>query len=94
MIGSVIHSASELNAPGWIKPIERDDFPVSELDGSERARRVFNGLIQAGSKAPVLLKLLASSMPGVQSMSNCGKPSEGCHPFHLFSFGSTLNHCL
>jgi len=56
VIGCVVYPASELVAPGVIKHIEGDRFPVGELDGtsSERVNRVAACLIQAGFKAPVL----------------------------------------
>src|SRR5690606_39027017 len=51
-----VYPASELIAPGVIKHIEGDRFPVGELDGSisERATRVSECFINAGFKAPVL----------------------------------------
>jgi 2-dehydropantoate 2-reductase len=56
VIGCVVYPASELVAPGIIKHIEGDRFPVGELDGSssERVNRVSACLTQAGFKAPVL----------------------------------------
>ena len=56
VIGCVVYPASELVAPGVIKHIEGDRFPVGELDGSssERVNRVSACLTNAGFKAPVL----------------------------------------
>jgi len=56
VIGCVVYPASELIAPGVIKHIEGDRFPVGELDGStsERVTRVSECFIKAGFKAPVL----------------------------------------
>ena len=56
VIGCVVYPASELVAPGVIKHIEGDRFPVGELDGSSSARvnRVSACFTQAGFKAPVL----------------------------------------
>lgn len=56
VIGCVVYPASELVAPGVVKHIEGDRFPVGELDGSssERVTRVSAGLTEAGFKAPVL----------------------------------------
>ena len=56
VIGCVVYPASELIAPGVVKHIEGDRFPVGELDGSssERVNRVSAALSAAGFKAPVL----------------------------------------
>jgi 2-dehydropantoate 2-reductase len=56
VIGCVVYPASELTAPGVVKHIEGDRFPVGELDGSssERVNRVSACLGAAGFKAPVL----------------------------------------
>jgi 2-dehydropantoate 2-reductase len=56
VLGCVVYPASELLAPGVIKHIEGERFPVGELDGShsERATRVSDCFIRAGFKAPVL----------------------------------------
>ena len=56
VIGCVVYPASELIAPGVVKHIEGDRFPVGELDGSssERVNRVSQCFVNAGFKAPVL----------------------------------------
>ena len=56
IIGCVVYPASELSAPGVVKHIEGDRFPVGELDGSssERVNRVSQCFTNAGFKAPVL----------------------------------------
>ncbi|WP_298928549.1 2-dehydropantoate 2-reductase [uncultured Ramlibacter sp.] len=56
VIGCVVYPASELVAPGVVRHIEGDRFPVGELDGSlsERVTRVSECFTQAGFKAPVL----------------------------------------
>jgi len=56
VIGCVVYPASELIAPGIVKHIEGDRFPVGELDGSLSARvtRVSECFARAGFKAPVL----------------------------------------
>jgi 2-dehydropantoate 2-reductase len=56
VIGCVVYPASELIAPGIVKHIEGDRFPVGELDGSTSARvgRLSECFTQAGFKAPVL----------------------------------------
>jgi 2-dehydropantoate 2-reductase len=56
IIGSVVYPASTLLAPGVIRHIEGERFPVGELDGSAspRVRAVSDCLIRAGLKAPVL----------------------------------------
>ena len=56
VIGCVVYPASELTAPGVVRHIEGDRFPVGELDGStsERVTRVSQCFTNAGFKAPVL----------------------------------------
>ena len=56
VIGCVVYPASELMAPGVVKHIEGDRFPIGELDGSssERVNRISACFTQAGFKAPVL----------------------------------------
>jgi 2-dehydropantoate 2-reductase len=56
VIGCVVYPASELVAPGVVKHIEGDRFPVGELDGSmsERVQRVADCFVKAGFKSPVL----------------------------------------
>ena len=56
VIGCVVYPASELIAPGVVKHIEGERFPVGELDGSasERVNRISAVFTNAGFKAPVL----------------------------------------
>ena len=56
VIGCVVYPASELIAPGVVKHIEGERFPVGELDGSssERVNRVSACFTHAGFKSPVL----------------------------------------
>jgi 2-dehydropantoate 2-reductase len=56
VIGCVVYPASELIAPGVIRHIEGERFPVGELDGTTSARvtRVADCFTRAGFKAPVL----------------------------------------
>ncbi len=56
VLGCVVYPASELVAPGVVRHIEGDRFPIGELDGSssERAGRVAACFVNAGFKAPVL----------------------------------------
>ena len=56
VIGCVVYPASELIAPGVVKHIEGERFPVGELDGSpsERVNRIAGAFTNAGFKAPVL----------------------------------------
>jgi 2-dehydropantoate 2-reductase len=56
VIGCVVYPAAELIAPGVVKHIEGDRFPVGELDGSssERVNKVSQCFVNAGFKAPVL----------------------------------------
>ncbi|MGH8850753.1 MAG: 2-dehydropantoate 2-reductase [Casimicrobiaceae bacterium] len=56
LIGCVVYPAGEIAAPGVIRHLEGDRFPVGELDGSESARvkSVSERLVAAGLKAPIL----------------------------------------
>jgi 2-dehydropantoate 2-reductase len=61
VLGCVVYPASELIAPGIVRHIEGDRFPIGELDGSitARAERVAECLTRAGFKAPVLSDIRA-----------------------------------
>jgi 2-dehydropantoate 2-reductase len=61
ILGCVVYPASELIAPGVVKHIEGDRFPLGELDGStsERVTRVSECFTRAGFKAPVLADIRA-----------------------------------
>ena len=56
VIGCVVYPASELLAPGVVRHIEGDRFPIGELDGShsDRVERVSACFGDAGFKSPVL----------------------------------------
>jgi 2-dehydropantoate 2-reductase len=56
ILGCVVYPAGEIAAPGVIRHVEGDRFPIGELDGSDtaRARRVSETFAAAGFKAPVL----------------------------------------
>ncbi|HEV2230117.1 MAG TPA: 2-dehydropantoate 2-reductase [Steroidobacteraceae bacterium] len=56
VIGCVVYPASVLAAPGVVRHIEGDRFPVGELDGSasSRVQAVSACFIRAGFQAPVL----------------------------------------
>jgi len=56
VIGCVVYPASELIAPGVVRHIEGDRFPIGELDGcsSDRVRAISECFTRAGFKAPVL----------------------------------------
>ena len=60
LIGCVVYPAAAIAAPGVIRQIEGERFPVGELDASqggldsERVRKVAAVLVGAGFKAPVL----------------------------------------
>ena len=56
VIGCVVYPAAELLAPGVIKHVEGNRFPVGEPDGtsSERVQRVSECFIGGGLQAPVL----------------------------------------
>jgi 2-dehydropantoate 2-reductase len=56
VLGCVVYPASELLAPGVVRHIEGDRFPLGELDGrtTERVQDVAAAFANAGFKAPVL----------------------------------------
>jgi 2-dehydropantoate 2-reductase len=56
ILGCVVYPASELVAPGVVRHIEGERFPIGELDGtvSPRATAVSEAFASAGLKAPVL----------------------------------------
>src|ERR1022692_665754 len=56
IIGCVVYPAGEIIAPGVVKLLEGDRFPLGELDGieTERANNVSQALVATGLKAPVL----------------------------------------
>ena len=56
VLGCVVYPASVLVAPGVVRHIEGDRFPLGELDGSSstRAQRVSDAFVRAGFKAPLL----------------------------------------
>jgi 2-dehydropantoate 2-reductase len=56
LIGCVVYPACELVAPGVVRHIEGDRFPLGELDGTatERVQRIADAFVRAGMKAPVL----------------------------------------
>ena len=56
IIGCVVYPAGELIAPGVIRHVEGERFPIGELDGieTERARKVSEALINARLKSPIL----------------------------------------
>jgi 2-dehydropantoate 2-reductase len=61
IIGSVVYPASELVAPGVVRHIEGDRFPLGELDGAttERVTRISEAFTRAGCKAPILADIRA-----------------------------------
>jgi 2-dehydropantoate 2-reductase len=61
VIGCVVYPAAELLAPGVVKHVEGNRFPVGEPDGanSERVANVSQCFINSGLKAPVLSDIRA-----------------------------------
>ena len=61
VIGCVVYPAAELLAPGVVKHVEGNRFPVGEPDGSnsERVNRVSECFIRGGLQAPVLTDICA-----------------------------------
>jgi 2-dehydropantoate 2-reductase len=56
IVGSVVYPAATIAAPGVIRHIEGNRYPLGELDGrtTERVTRLSAALTDAGLKAPVL----------------------------------------
>ena len=56
IVGCVVYPACELAAPGVVRHIEGERFPLGEPDGSASARvvRLAETFVRAGLKAPVL----------------------------------------
>jgi ketopantoate reductase/2-keto-4-pentenoate hydratase/2-oxohepta-3-ene-1,7-dioic acid hydratase in catechol pathway len=56
LIGCVVYPAAQVTAPGVIRHVEGDRFPIGELDGkeTERARWVHDVLVSAGLKSRIL----------------------------------------
>ena len=56
IIGCVVYPACELAAPGVVRHIEGDRFPLGELDGSttERVTSITETFTRAGLKSPIL----------------------------------------
>jgi 2-dehydropantoate 2-reductase len=56
VVGCVVYPAAELVAPGVIKHVEGNRFPLGEPDGSnsERVARVARSFVNGGLQAPVL----------------------------------------
>ena len=61
VIGCVVYPACELVAPGVVRHIEGDRFPLGEPNGSasERVTRISECFINAGLKSPVLTDIRA-----------------------------------
>jgi 2-dehydropantoate 2-reductase len=61
IIGCVVYPACELIAPGVVRHIEGERFPLGELDGSESARvKALSAVFErAGLKSPVLANVRA-----------------------------------
>ncbi|HYB51252.1 MAG TPA: 2-dehydropantoate 2-reductase [Burkholderiaceae bacterium] len=61
VVGCVVYPASELLAPGVVRHVEGDRFPIGEPDGSTSARavRVSECFARAGFKSPVLENIRA-----------------------------------
>jgi 2-dehydropantoate 2-reductase len=56
IIGCVVYPAGEIKAPGVVRHVEGDRFPVGELDGktTPRVQKVSEAFVKAGFKSPVL----------------------------------------
>lgn len=56
IIGCVVYPAAAIEAPGVIRHVEGDRFPVGELDGkeTERVRKLHDTLVNAGFRSRIL----------------------------------------
>jgi len=56
IVGCVVYPAATLEAPGVVRHVEGDRFPIGELDGAEtaRVRELAKLFTEAGLKSPVL----------------------------------------
>ena len=61
VVASVVYPAAEIEAPGVVRRIEGNRWPVAELDGSksERIAKVAQAFANAGFKSPVLADVRA-----------------------------------
>ena len=61
ILGCISYPAAEITAPGVIRHMEGNRFPLGELDGSEseRAKRISQTFIDAGFKSPILADIRA-----------------------------------
>ncbi len=61
IVGCVVYPAASIEAPGVIRHIEGNRFPLGELDGSEtpRVSKLAEIFVAAGLKAPVLTNIRA-----------------------------------
>jgi 2-dehydropantoate 2-reductase len=61
VVGCVVYPAAELIAPGVVKHVEGNRFPVGEPDGtsSERVKRIAECFVRGGLQAPVLSDIRA-----------------------------------
>jgi 2-dehydropantoate 2-reductase len=61
VVGCVVYPATELVAPGVVRHIEGNRFPVGEPDGAstERVTRIADCFVRAGLQAPVLKDIRA-----------------------------------
>jgi 2-dehydropantoate 2-reductase len=59
VIGCVVYPATELDAPGVVRHVEGNRFPLGELDGATtpRIERVSQAFEAAGLKAPILANI-------------------------------------
>lgn len=61
IVGCVVYPAAEIEAPGVIRHVEGDRFPIGELDGKERerTRKISQMFVNAGFKSPILENIRA-----------------------------------
>ena len=56
IVGCVVYPAAAIDAPGVIRHVEGDRFPIGELDGTEspRVQKLFDILVNAGFRSRIL----------------------------------------
>lgn len=61
IVGCVVYPAAEIAAPGVIRHIEGNRYPLGELDGAttERVTRITDAFVGAGLKSPILADIRA-----------------------------------
>ncbi len=83
VIGCVVYPACELAAPGVVRHVEGNRFPLGELDGTVTARvtRIADAFTAAGLKAPVLREHPRRDLAQALGQPEL-QPDQRAHAFH------------